>query len=313
MPDSESSCKNPYDPVAEDVIADWLMRLDVSGATKEVYKRGFRAFCAFVRDAGLDFDELTQLNILDFKDYLNLERELAPNTVSTYLLGVRSFFSYAEQYGDMKNAARGVKGVRQKRAFKKEALTASQVRRMLDVLDRSTEAGLRDYAMLNLMVRCGLRDIEVVRADVRDITEKAGCNVLMVHGKGRSSKDDFVVLTDEAHGPIEEYLEKRGNPASNQPLFASIAHRNGGSRLTTRSVSRIAKTAMERAGIIGPQYTAHSLRHTAVTLALLGGATEREAQQMARHASLDTTMLYSHDLNRVLRAAERKIGNVLDR
>ena len=57
--------------------------------------------------------------------------------------------------------------------------------------------------------------------------------------------------------------------------------------------------------------TAHSLRHTAVTLALMGGATIQEARLLARHSSINTTLIYAHNINRVAQAPERKIDALL--
>ena len=133
-----------------------------------------------------------------------------------------------------------------------------------------------------------------------------------VQSKGRASKDNVVVLTPKALSPIAAYLEKRGNIDELDPLFASVSSQNAGERLTVRSVSRIAKSALRAIGVDDERYTAHSLRHTAITFSLLGGATERDAQQMVRHANITTTMLYSHDIDRIKHAAKREVGNVLD-
>ena len=61
---------------------------------------------------------------------------------------------------------------------------------------------LRDFAIVNLILRTGLRTIEVVRADVGDITFKGNRRILRVWGKGHDTKDDFVVLTDKTYLPI---------------------------------------------------------------------------------------------------------------
>lgn len=302
---------NPFDPVDEEVVSDWLARLDISESSKRVYRLGFKTFCEFVRATGADFDSLEQLNVTDFKHHLILDRNLSPTTVKSYLAGVRAFYNYAEQHGNQKNIARGVKGSKGRAGFKRSALTADQVRQVLGAIDRSTEAGLRDYAMINLMVRLGLRDIEVSRANVGDIARRHGADVLMVHGKGRAGKDDFMVLTPSALKHIRLYHAERGDLEPYDPLFASLSHRTEGGRLSARSVSYIVKSALERAGIFGKEYTAHSLRHTAVTLALQGGATDREAQQMARHADVSTTALYSHDLDRIRNAAEFRVSAIL--
>ena len=303
--------QNPYAPVDEEIIGRWMASLDLASGTKETYLSGFKAFCWFVRSTSLDFDELTRDDVKSFKEYLVNEKKLKPATVSSYLASVRSFYAYSEDNG-IENIAHRVKGVTDSRSFKKEPLTPDQARRLLASIDCSTEKGMRDFAILNLMLRTGLRDIEIVRANCKDIQTKAGVDVLYVQGKGRASKDNFVVLTPKALSPITTYLEKRGNVNELDPLFASVSSRNAGERLTVRSVSRIAKSALRAIGIDDERYTAHSLRHTAITFSLLGGATERDAQQMARHANITTTMLYSHDIDRIKRAAEREIGNVLD-
>ena len=303
--------QNPYAPVDEEIIGKWMASLDLASSTKETYLSGFKAFCWFVRSTSLDFDELTRDDVKSFKEYLVNEKKLKPATVSSYLASVRSFYAYSEDNG-IENIAHRVKGVTDSRSFKKEPLTPDQARRLLASIDCSTEKGMRDFAILNLMLRTGLRDIEIVRANCKDIQTKAGVDVLYVQGKGRASKDSFVVLTPKALSPITTYLEKRGNVNELDPLFASVSSRNAGERLTVRSISRIAKSALRAIGIDDERYTAHSLRHTAITFSLLGGATERDAQQMARHANITTTMLYSHDIDRIKHAAEREIDNVLD-
>ena len=303
--------QNPYAPVDEEIIGKWMASLDLASGTKETYLSGFKAFCWFVRSTSLDFDELTRDDVKSFKEYLVNEKKLKPATVSSYLASVRSFYAYSEDNG-IENIAHRVKGVTDSRSFKKEPLTPDQAQRLLASIDRGTEKGMRDFAILNLMLRTGLRDIEIVRANCKDIQTKAGVDVLYVQGKGRASKDNFVVLTPKALSPITTYLEKRGNVNELDPLFASVSSRNAGERLTVRSVSRIAKSALRAIGIDDERYTAHSLRHTAITFSLLGGATERDAQQMARHANITTTMLYSHDIDRIKHAAEREIDNVLD-
>ena len=120
------------------------------------------------------------------------------------------------------------------------------------------------------------------------------------------------MLTESALAPIRDYLGMRDDSRGSSPLFTSVARRNSGERLTTRSVSRIVKEAMRKIGIDDPRYTAHSLRHTAITFSLLGGASEREAQQMARHADITTTMIYAHNIDRIKNAAENNISRLLD-
>lgn len=66
--------------------------------------------------------------------------------------------------------------------------------------------------------------------------------------------------------------------------------------MTTRSVSKTAKEAMKAAGYDSERLTAHSTRHTAVTLALLNGESLEKVKQFARHANMNTTLIYAHEL-----------------
>ena len=287
----------------------WLNEIDVARETKRTYCNGMKSFERFMVQRHLSCDDLREGDLLAFKH--SIESRLAPDTVLTYLIGVRSFFRWLNA-PEMSCAAARVKGMRKTREFKKDILTPMQASLMLDCVRGDSAIDMRNFAMLNLMLRTGLRSIEVIRADRGDIRTAAGCPVLYVHGKGRMSKDEFVVLTDAAFRPIERYLQTRSRVAASDPLFTSTSNRNNGGRLTTRTVSRIAKNAMRSIGLDDSQHTAHSLRHTAVTYALLGGAALEEAQTMARHASINTTMVYSHHIDRIKNAAENKIGNVLD-
>ena len=68
--------------------------------------------------------------------------------------------------------------------------------------------------------------------------------------------------------------------------------------MTTRSISRLAKTTMQAAGYDSERLTAHSLRHTAVTLSILAGKDITEVKQFARHANIQTTLIYNHALEK---------------
>lgn len=170
---------------------------------------------------------------------------------------------------------------------------------------------MRDFAIVNLLIRTGLRTVELARADVGDIRTKGTQSVLYVQGKGRQDKDEFVVLTPAAIRPIYTYLALRESRGKDEPLFTSLSNKSYGKRLTTRSLRRIAKDALRKAGFDDPRLTAHSMRHSAITLALLGGASLQQAQALARHSNINTTLIYSHNIDRVNNAPEFAIEDLL--
>jgi integrase/recombinase XerD len=87
---------------------------------------------------------------------------------------------------------------------------------------------------------------------------------------------------------------------------------NKGERLTTRSVSRIVKQHLRGIGLDSDRLTTHSPRHTAITFSLLGGASIQEARALGRHADINTTMIYAHNIHRIADAPERKIDALLN-
>ena len=197
------------------------------------------------------------------------------------------------------------------RHHRKDALTEAQVVRLLSSLPRSTQRELRDFAIINLLVMCGLRTIEVVRANIDDIRTQGSDTLLWVRGKGHDDKDAFVVLADDVLTPIMQYLGARSSAGANAPLFAR-EHRSGeASRLSTRTIRRIVKLALRRINLNSPRLSAHSLRHSAITLAMHAGADIYEVKGMARHKSLQTTMIYLHTMRRLETAAEKKLAKYM--
>ena len=173
--------------------------------------------------------------------------------------------------------------------------------------DTNTTEGLRDYALFNLLIRTGLRTVEVSRATVGDLRQESGEAILQVQGKGRDSKDDFVLLVDETLRPLRKYLASRGALSEKDPLFSSTSNRTNGEPLKERTISWIIKEALRKIDIDDSRITAHSLRHTAVSLSIKNGASLIQAQAMARHSDPKTTMIYFHNHERIKSGAERFI------
>jgi len=292
----------------ETMIEEFLRSQDVRPSSCATYRRELRAFFSWL-DVN-HTETLTDDDILRFKRSLD-ERGLSSLTITNYLVVVRKFFAWTETKGYYPNVAKTIKGAKRTKGFRKDPLTPEQVKDLLAEIDRTTPEGKRDYALVNLFIRTGLRTVEVIRANAGDIRQQGGDALLYIQGKGRDGKDEFVLLTEATLRPIREYLTSRKAVKDEEPLFASLSNRNGGERLSTRSLRRIVKNRLRGIEIEDKRITAHSLRHTAITLSLLGGATIQEAQALARHADINTTLVYAHNINRVVNAPERKIDAML--
>lgn len=292
----------------EQMLDGFLGSLDVKPASKETYRKNISRFiCYYV---SRNIQQPSRLDILNYKNYL-LDAGYTSSTVSGYIIAVRKLFEWLESEKIYPNIAKSIKGARRAKGFRKDVLSVEQVKKVFKKINRKTLNGKRDFAILNLLVRTGLRTVELQRATVADLRNEGGEQVLYIQGKGRDAKDDFVLLTEQTFLPIKEYIRARATARDGEPLFASHSNKNFGSQLTVRSVRRVVKRAFLLAGINDARVTAHSLRHTAITLCLLGGATLQEAQRMARHTDINTTLIYAQNINRVANAPERKIDLML--
>jgi len=293
--------------LSEDLYQRWVSFVDASPRTVETYRKNMKQFFLYLRMHGIM--QPTREDIISYRDYLKAEHK--PTTVQGYMAAVKLFFQWTAQEGIYPNVAERVKGAKIDTGHKKDYLTSKQAGTMLGAIDRSSLKGKRDYAILSLMVTTGLRTISIVRADIGDIRVAGDSMVLYYQGKGHEEKADYVKLAYPVEEAIRDYLRARGSAKEDEPLFASDANRNSGERMTTRSISRIAKTHMIDVGFNSDRLTAHSLRHTAATLNLLNGGTVEETQQLLGHSNINTTYIYVHALERASNNSESRIAGAI--
>lgn len=265
---------------------------DVAQSSRDLYSRTVAGFFAWVEVTGRTVSALTVADIIAYKEHL-LNVGKSSLTVASYINSIRRFYEWAEANKFYPNIAKGVHAPKRKQEFKKKPLTVGKVG---ELLRHEQAQSPRDYAIVNLCVRTGLRCIEIVRANVSDITYIGEQRVLMVQGKGRVEKDNFVILTDAAYKPIADYLNTRKNTDANAPLFVSESNRNNGGRMTTRAVSGLIKDGLRGVGLDNRAFTAHSLRHTAGTNVLRAGGSIEQVQYMLRHSNPATTQIYTATL-----------------
>jgi len=288
------------------ILDNFLADQDISASSRSTYARSLKQFKDWLYQDGREGSlKIQREDILEYKSSL---ADKSSYTQTLYLTSVRKLYQWLESKKIYPDITRGIKGAKKPKGFRKDTLTPDQLRQSLKSIKRRSLEGKRDYAIFNLMARTGLRDIEVSRALVEDIRQEAGQTVLWIQGKGRDSKDDFVLLMEPAMKPIRDYLKARGSVQPGDPLFCSESDRNYGQPLTTRSISRIVKTALRAIGLDDSRLTAHSLRHSAISLSVAGGASLQQAQAMARHTDPKTTLIYFHNLERISAGAEKFIN-----
>ena len=259
--------------------------------SRDLYRRTLKQFFLWAESRLHNLDTITIVELIEYREYLlSPERGLTSLTVGSYITSLKKFYEFLESERRYPNIAKSLQNPKRKQQFKKSPLSVLQATELLDHIKKQA---LRDYAIINLILKTGLRTIEVIRANVGDIVVKpGGQRVLLIHGKGRDEKDDFVILTEKTYKPISEYLETRGAYSISDPLFNSTSNNSKGERLSTRTISHIAKEGLRAIGLDSKNFTAHSLRHTAGTSLLRATGDLEKTRLMLRHSDPKTTLIY---------------------
>ena len=294
--------------VGAELFNRFIAYLDTTPKTIETYTKALKQLFNYFSLNGIKQPQ--REDVIAFRDELKASGH-KPTTIQNYLTATKLFFKWTAQEGYYPNIAEHLKGAKLDREHKKDYLTSRQVKEVLESIERDSMQGLRDYAILTLMVTGGLRDIEVSRASIEDLRTAGENTVLYVQGKGRQEKTEYVKISPQVEKAIRAYLKARGDAEETEPLFTSLSNNSKGKSLTTRSISGIVKARLKEAGFNSERLTAHSLRHTAVTLSLLAGKDITEVQQFARHANIATTMIYNHSLDKAKNSCSEAIAQAI--
>jgi integrase/recombinase XerD len=204
--------------------------------------------------------------------------------------GLRSFLRYARYRGEIRvDLAAAVPSVANwSMPSIPRGIAADQVRQLLSRVDRSTAVGRRDYAILLLLARLGLRASEVVRLELEDIDWRAGC--LSVCGKG--GRRHQLPLPKDVGEAIVAYL-KRGRPPtpSRRVFLRSRAPLRGFAGPS--SLDAVVSHALACTGIDAPTRGAHQFRHGLASEMLRRGASLSEIGELLGHRSPETTKIYT--------------------
>lgn len=293
--------------ITEDLFYKWIRYIDATPKTIQTYTRAIKQFVIYLQDNCIT--NPTREDVLNYKN--SLAEEHKPATVNLYLQSIKLFFTWLEQETGYPNIAKHIKPLRLDKGHKKDALSSTQAAKVLNGIDRSTEQGKRDFAILSLMLTTGLRTIEVCRANYEDLAISGDVTVLYVQGKGHQERTDYVRVPEQVEDAIRDYLKTRGKVEGGEPLFTSIANRNKGERMTTRSISRIVKDNLIEAGFNSDRLTAHSMRHTAACLNLLNGGTLEETMKLLRHTNPSTTMIYVHTIDQASNKSSDRVAGAI--
>ena len=282
---------------------------DAEPKTLESYSYALKCFSDYLIERNILSP--TRDTIREYRDNLITDGK-KPTTIHAYINAIKRFFEFTSDLNLYPNIARNIKTPKiSNEIHRKDALTLNQAQDLINNFKRDTLESKRDYAITLLALVSGVRVCEIVRADIKDLSNKGNDRVIYIKGKGHTEKDLFNKIPSNLDRAIRDYLTMRKPLSENEPLFSSVSDRNNGQRLTTRSVSRIIKNALISVGLNSERITPHSLRHFTATENILLGGTLEETRELLRHANPNTTMIYINENMRLSNNSETRIENAL--
>lgn len=294
-----------------EIILDYVESLEVEGGrsakTAENYRLYLERFVEFSED--IKVEKITTEIIRRYRLWLNRHKndndeELATITQGYHLIALRGFLKYLS---DRDIPSLPADKIKLPKVSRKQVtfLHYDEVKQLIDAIDLSTDEGLRDRAIIELLFSSGLRVSELVNLNRGHVNTTR--REFMVRGKGQ--KDRPVFVSDGAAEWVEKYLETRLDNLP--PLFLSYSRNNIASRsgdyrrLGARSIQRMVSKYARLAGIT-KHVSPHTMRHSFATDLLMNGADIRSVQSMLGHSNISTTQVYTHVTDEHLREVHEK-------
>jgi len=251
---------------------------DIAGqlapSSKRIYLNDTRYFAEWMKTQGLTPSTMSRSDMIAYRLHLAESKYAKPTKQRMFRVAVRLM---NEQYvtGLIKEkVTEGVKGfTTDGDETTHTALSKAQAKDMLDSIDQSTKQGKRDYALILMLVKTGLRRAELVALNRADIKMMDGHHVAVIeHGKG--DKRRVVKLRVDVYRALEDYLAARGQEG--ESLFVSFRRGDhpAAGRMTDKAVELLVKKYAPR----GTELTPHGLRATFATLALEAEAPLHQVQ-----------------------------------
>jgi integrase/recombinase XerC len=277
---------------SSELLADFL-RLKISANTRRNYSKAIVDFCRRTYNSEVSERLITQFLSLQQPEavyqashyrQLLIDAKLAPSTINVRLSALKSFVDYARQAEQCHFNLADVTCLKVESYGDTTGIEVAGFREMLQIPDRSTIKGIRDYVILRLLWDNALRRNEICSLDVGDF-DKLGRLSILGKGKIQKSQIDLSPATTIA---LSQWLAARSDYCSSDPLFTSLDRRCKGHRLDGSTIYRLVREFSKAAGIdkiVSP----HRIRHSAITAYLdASDGNLRAAQGLSRHANLNT-------------------------
>jgi integrase/recombinase XerD len=269
--------------------------------TLEAYSRDLNRLANFLADRGVE--SWTAADSLHLRAYVSWLRRigLGRRSIARHVVSMRQFYRFLEREGVVGEEPIPTFALRDAARKLPNVLSAQDIERLLNQPDASTDLGIRDRAMIELLYATGLRVSEIVSLQTHQLNLEG--DYLSVRGKG--SKVRLVPFGRWAKEKLLDYLRTVRPKFARGRTSAYLFVTRSAKPLTRQGFWKLLRRYAIAAGIEG-RVTPHVLRHSFATHLLEGGADLRSVQSMLGHSDISTTQIYTHVQPKHLKEAHRK-------
>ena len=274
----------------------FLSELTLNPSSILQYEKVLTIFILWQTKSEFDVTHPTRATFAKFYNGLKA-KDLSSRTIDNYTAIVRKFFKWMIDldYYDT-DITDKVIPLRRSNDYVKAPLPEDKAMLLLNHKPDNSVIEVRNHAIINTMIRIGLRRIEISRLNVSDIFQVGQQWFIRVHGKGAYQQYDELPITQDILTPIQNYWKYRPNLGESDPAFINHA-RCSSDRITPHSISVMAKARLRSIGLDSKLFSSHSFRHTADYFAFKSGSKQIEVQQMLRQRDGRSTEQYLKAFN----------------
>ena len=278
----------------EKCMHDFLDYIELERNCSPQTVKGYRAELKFMfqyfkgHDLPLDVQRITLHHVRKYLAYAKKERNNSPASLNKKISVLRSFFHFLtgdESYGIEKNPVSRLSQVKKEKKLP-QILSLEESRKFLLGIKEVSPYPERDFAIFLMFLHTGCRLSELKGLTVSSIDLQEKC----VRFMGKGSRERIVPLLEETCGALEEYLKIRKPSIQTNQLFLN----SRGLPISKETIARTFKNLAQKTGVYRKGLTVHKLRHTCLTLLLKEGIDLRTLQEIAGHADIATTQIYTH-------------------
>jgi site-specific recombinase XerD len=288
--------------------------------TSKSYERDIKDFFSVNFIFDITIEDIKKVSIVHTQNYIIklMDNDMSSATINRKISSLSALYKWLLKYQDNSTDIHIIKynpfgNLKEERPVinnkETEFLTKEECKVLLNSIDTSTLLGYRNKTILSLALTTALRKSEIINIKIDHITSHTGYDVVKVRRKG--GKEDIVKLQGNVLSMINEYIKLTNRcKSTNGEEYLFIGHSTNGNnkeKLDSSTLNYMIKKVCKNAGI-QKNLGVHSTRHTAITLAIIAGATVEKVRDFAAHKNLATTNRYIHSIDKL----KNNAGDLID-